>query len=91
LPYNYLLGRRNSKVDLSNGILLFDEAHNIEELLEDSKSFTLSSSLLQNVYEEINLCKGEISLKELKDANISLRAVLSGILLFFFCCFIYLY
>lgn len=47
LPYNYLLDgaiRNTVKVDWTNAIIIFDEAHNLERVAADAASFSLSST-----------------------------------------------
>lgn len=49
MPYNYLLDpkiRKANKVDLSNTIIILDEAHNVEKMCEESASVQLTSSEL---------------------------------------------
>ena len=49
VPYNYLFDRDArettlAEVDFANSILIFDEAHNLEEFASESSSFDLSSN-----------------------------------------------
>uniref|UniRef100_A0A0N4ZRV0 Helicase ATP-binding domain-containing protein n=1 Tax=Parastrongyloides trichosuri TaxID=131310 RepID=A0A0N4ZRV0_PARTI len=55
LPYNYILDpkvRAAQKIDLSGNIIIFDEAHNLENICEDSGSINISSK-------DIGLCLKE--------------------------------
>ncbi|KAB0798760.1 hypothetical protein PPYR_06644 [Photinus pyralis] len=57
MPYNYLLDSRTRKtvgVELSNNIIILDEAHNINKICEDSASLVLSSA-------DITLCIAEVT------------------------------
>ncbi|KAK4886994.1 hypothetical protein RN001_003265 [Aquatica leii] len=57
MPYNYLLDPRTRKtvgVELSNNVIILDEAHNIERICEDSASLVLTSA-------DITLCIAEIT------------------------------
>lgn len=45
MPYNYLLepkSRRAHNIELSNAVVIFDEAHNVERTCEESTSFDLT-------------------------------------------------
>ena len=58
VPYNYLFDRDArettlAEVDFNNAILIFDEAHNLEEFASESSSFDLSTS-------DISGCVGEV-------------------------------
>jgi len=58
VPYNYLFDRDArettlAEVDFENAILIFDEAHNLEEFASESSSFDLSSS-------DVAGCVGEV-------------------------------
>ncbi|KAL3632993.1 Regulator of telomere elongation helicase 1 [Castilleja foliolosa] len=58
-PYNYLIdrgNRRSLKIEWSNSILIFDEAHNLEGLCADAASFDLPSSLLTACISEAKKC-----------------------------------
>lgn len=57
MPYNYLLdpkGRRANKIDLTNTIIILDEAHNVERMCEDAASIQLKSS-------DIALCIDDVT------------------------------
>ena len=50
MPYNYLMYeniRRVTKIDVEKSIIIFDEAHNIEKLAEESCSFDMSLDNLE--------------------------------------------
>ncbi|XP_064624303.1 regulator of telomere elongation helicase 1-like [Lineus longissimus] len=75
LPYNYLLdpkSRRANGVELPGNIIIFDEAHNLEKICEDSVSFDLTSHDLASAIEEtkelctrmVELAKDEIESQE---------------------------
>jgi Rad3-related DNA helicase len=56
LPYNYLLDgaiRNTVKVDWSNAIIIFDEAHNLERVSADAASISLSSTDLALCIQEM--------------------------------------
>ncbi|PNJ05685.1 RTEL1 isoform 6, partial [Pongo abelii] len=45
MPYNYLLdakSRRAHNIDLKGTVVIFDEAHNVEKMCEESASFDLT-------------------------------------------------
>ncbi|XP_043245532.1 regulator of telomere elongation helicase 1-like [Amphibalanus amphitrite] len=57
LPYNYLLDPKTRKangVELQNSVVIFDEAHNIEKMCEESASLQLRST-------DIALCVDELT------------------------------
>ncbi|XP_033124303.1 regulator of telomere elongation helicase 1-like [Anneissia japonica] len=56
MPYNYLLdpkSRRAHGIDLNNNVVIFDEAHNVEKLCEESASFDFSSVELASCIQEV--------------------------------------
>ncbi|XP_038057615.1 regulator of telomere elongation helicase 1-like isoform X2 [Patiria miniata] len=55
MPYNYLLdskARRIHGVELQGNVVIFDEAHNVERMCEESASFDLTSFDLASCVEE---------------------------------------
>ncbi|XVE52106.1 hypothetical protein DITRI_Ditri02bG0095600 [Diplodiscus trichospermus] len=58
-PYNYLIDRdyrRSLNLEWHNSILIFDEAHNLENICADAASFDLSSGLLTACISEAKTC-----------------------------------
>ena len=56
MPYNYLLDPRMSKslgVELHENIIIFDEAHNIEKVCEDSVSVQIKTGDIDNAVEDV--------------------------------------
>jgi len=63
LPYNYLLDakiRETSEIDLTNSIVIFDEAHNLESNAEESCSFDLSLRTLENCELDFKLLRQKL-------------------------------
>lgn len=59
MPYNYVLdfkSRQAHSIDLSNTIVLLDEAHNVEKICEDSASFELRAFDLACAQQDLNKC-----------------------------------
>ncbi|KAJ3317300.1 Regulator of telomere elongation helicase 1, partial [Boothiomyces sp. JEL0866] len=59
LPYNYLIDtqtREAQNIDLTNSILIFDEAHNLESFCEESFSFELTLSDIRQAIIELDHC-----------------------------------
>lgn len=57
-PYNYLLDariRRSLNINLKNSIIIFDEAHNIEDICRDAASFMLDSTQIDDILNAINI------------------------------------
>ncbi|GFS01414.1 regulator of telomere elongation helicase 1-like [Elysia marginata] len=64
LPYNYLLDSKSRKthgVELQGSIIIFDEAHNLEKICEESASFDLSSLDLATAIEETSKLAEKLS------------------------------
>ena len=58
MPYNYLIDsklRKTQSISLENAIVIFDEAHNIEKVCEESYSFEITSSDIANCIENCQL------------------------------------
>eukprot|EP00871_Galdieria_phlegrea_P002921 jgi/Galph1/362/GphlegSOOS_G5110.1 len=56
LPYNYVVNQRlrsSLGLDFLNDIIIFDEAHNLEQVASDSASFDLSSDLLLHCIRQV--------------------------------------
>ncbi|XP_019645194.1 PREDICTED: regulator of telomere elongation helicase 1-like [Branchiostoma belcheri] len=71
MPYNYLLDPKSRKahsVDLKNHIIVFDEAHNLEKMCEESSSFDLTAYDLASCVEELdNLHKSVAEIEVLNE------------------------
>ncbi|XP_035666303.1 regulator of telomere elongation helicase 1-like isoform X1 [Branchiostoma floridae] len=71
MPYNYLLDPKSRKahsVDLKSHIVVFDEAHNLEKMCEESSSFDLTSYDLASCVEELdNLHKSVAEIEVLNE------------------------
>uniref|UniRef100_A0A0K0ERW9 Helicase ATP-binding domain-containing protein n=2 Tax=Strongyloides stercoralis TaxID=6248 RepID=A0A0K0ERW9_STRER len=62
LPYNYILDpklRAAQKIDLSGNVIIFDEAHNLESICEESSSINFTSTDISLCLKE---CKGVMEL-----------------------------
>ncbi|ESO94497.1 hypothetical protein LOTGIDRAFT_118438 [Lottia gigantea] len=74
MPYNYLLdpkSRRANGVELQGNIIIFDEAHNLEKICEDSASFDLSSVDIATAMEEVTkLMEKLVDLAAMEDQTI---------------------
>lgn len=56
MPYNYLLDkklRKSNNIDLTNSIVIFDEAHNVERVCEDSASAEISVTEIGSAMSEL--------------------------------------
>ncbi|XP_062501270.1 regulator of telomere elongation helicase 1-like [Corticium candelabrum] len=59
MPYHYILDiktRRTHGIELKNNVVIFDEAHNIEGMCEDSASVELTSYDIMQCIEDVNRC-----------------------------------
>ncbi|KAG2176311.1 hypothetical protein INT43_005545 [Umbelopsis isabellina] len=69
LPYNYLVdatARMSQQIDLTNAIIIFDEAHNLESVCGEATSFELSTTTLRQCVNELNLCKNHVDEMDLE-------------------------
>ena len=56
MPYNYLIDekiRENFTVEWENSIIIFDEAHNVQSVCEDTASFSIDVETLEKVTIEL--------------------------------------
>nr|KAF6330923.1 regulator of telomere elongation helicase 1 [Myotis myotis] len=91
MPYNYLLdakSRRAHGIDLKGTVVIFDEAHNVEKMCEESASFDLTPhdvasglDVIDQVLEEQSRAaqQGELRLEFSADANSGLTMELEDI------------
>ncbi|CAA7025798.1 unnamed protein product [Microthlaspi erraticum] len=87
-PYNYLISnayRKFLNISWNDGVLIFDEAHNLESLCADSASFDLPSVLLSACISEAQECvqlaaarRGSLNDESMNPENF---AILKGLLL----------
>jgi len=86
VPYNYLFDRDArettlAEVDFANAVLIFDEAHNLEEFASESSSFDLSSSNIAGCIGEVQRAIQYMELnpdanhEKMKDNMLKLKAV----------------
>eukprot|EP01038_Epipyxis_sp_PR26KG_P012486 gene12486-16749_t len=55
-PYNYILNpniRKSSGINLKDSVIIFDEAHNIEDVCRDSASLELTQTLFVNIIKQL--------------------------------------
>ncbi|EGR30093.1 regulator of telomere elongation helicase 1, putative [Ichthyophthirius multifiliis] len=70
MPYNYIFDNQNASpfnIELTNSILIFDEAHNIAKIAEESTSFSITIKNLEAIETEIKLLREII--QSYKDPN----------------------
>ena len=56
-PYNYLLdpkARKSYGIELNSNVVIFDEAHNLEQFCEETSSFSISSYDISTALEAID-------------------------------------
>lgn len=72
MPYNYVLdpvARKANKIELSNAICIFDEAHNIEKICEESASVQIKSSDVAMAIEDTTHIMKAMSGGEMQDSG----------------------
>uniref|UniRef100_A0A8C9U4G9 Regulator of telomere elongation helicase 1 n=1 Tax=Scleropages formosus TaxID=113540 RepID=A0A8C9U4G9_SCLFO len=68
MPYNYLLdpkSRRAHNIELKGTVVIFDEAHNVEKICEESTSFDLTPYDLASAIEAVD----KLLLEQVKEAT----------------------
>ncbi|XP_028407284.1 regulator of telomere elongation helicase 1-like [Dendronephthya gigantea] len=74
MPYNYLIdakSRQSNDIDISKSIIIFDEAHNIEQICEAAMSFDLTSFDIASCIEDLDKCLDTLATME-EDGTLSL-------------------
>ncbi|CAF0719384.1 unnamed protein product [Brachionus calyciflorus] len=74
MPYNYLLDkklRKSNNIDMNNTVVIFDEAHNVERVCEDSASAELSITDIASAMQEIGFILEEM--KNMPDEESNFR------------------
>ena len=69
LPYNYIIDKDikdTLNISFEDSILIIDEAHNIDKVLEESSSFELKNNSLYDMIEELNKI---LSIKKEEEKN----------------------
>jgi hypothetical protein len=59
-PYSFLLDkciRESAGINLKNNIVIFDEAHNLEDQCREAASFVLTNALLNDIMVMLDACK----------------------------------
>ena len=72
MPYNFLFVdgvKKSKKIELNNGIIIIDEAHNIRKICEDSKSVEIKSEDFVEIFKDMEKVKKIIIDKEKKIEN----------------------
>lgn len=67
MPYNYLVNattRQGLEVRWANSVIVVDEAHNLEQVCDESSSFTLSGSDLAQAIDEIDEAASSMESKD---------------------------
>jgi len=67
MPYNYLLDpriRKSLKINLINCVVIFDEAHNLEKMCEETGSIKFGSNDITNCINDINYLIKKLNINE---------------------------
>lgn len=73
MPYNYLLDpsiRRQMKMNLTDCVVILDEAHNVENICADASSFELDAVTVTNCVRDIDRCLAYV---EVAGDNVNVR------------------
>ena len=74
--YNVIIFFSKMLIELENQVVIFDEAHNMEDAAREAASFSVTSSQLVDVEKELDeICKGIIRGREGERERESERAV----------------
>ena len=79
-PYNYIIDpvvRRAMKIDVTDSIIVFDEGHNIPDLLRDAASVEISLETVDGAYH--NLCALASGARNRRHMYAALRDMVAGI------------
>ncbi|XP_041114358.1 regulator of telomere elongation helicase 1-like [Polyodon spathula] len=83
MPYNYLLdlkSRRVHNIELNGAVIIFDEAHNVEKMCEDSASFDLTPYDIATAIEAVNQVLSERAKRVgPSDEEFHMEAAVSGL------------
>uniref|UniRef100_A0A803YF05 Regulator of telomere elongation helicase 1 n=1 Tax=Meleagris gallopavo TaxID=9103 RepID=A0A803YF05_MELGA len=87
MPYNYLLdakSRQAHNIELKGTVIIFDEAHNVERLCEESSSFDLTAYDLASAIDVINVVleeQAKVVQQNEVNAEFNMESISSEILL----------
>ncbi|KAL3313789.1 Regulator of telomere elongation helicase 1 [Cichlidogyrus casuarinus] len=72
MPYNYLLDKKSrlsNGIQLENAVIIFDEAHNIEQVCEESSSVALTQSTISSAIEELRIVGTKFYKSQIEDSD----------------------
>lgn len=82
MPYNYLLDPKSRKahgIELAGNVVIFDEAHNVEKMCEESVSFELTSQDVATCISEVTQVMRQLAyIEKSKGDDLDLTAMDSG-------------
>ncbi|KAJ8369653.1 hypothetical protein SKAU_G00096810 [Synaphobranchus kaupii] len=82
MPYNYLLdhkSRRAHNIELKGAVVIFDEAHNVEKMCEESTSFDLTPYDLASAIDVVDKVLVEQAGKEEVSEDFNVESLNSGL------------
>ena len=88
-PYNYIIDpiiRRSKEIDLDNAVIVFDEGHNIADLLREAASFQIQYETIDEAYRNLSaLASGAPNRRHmfasLRDMVAGLRSIVQSTIL----------